>query len=165
MEVVVWSGWVGGIGIGLYMLTQYLLTGKALGVSTGYGNLCAIGSKRPFFSTDKYKEPFNWRLLFLLGIPLGGVVAVLTSPDATLNFSFSLGEMYDGVMPSALWARGLILVLGGVLMGVGARMAGGCTSGHAISGLALGNGPSLIAAMGFFVGGIAAVQILFAVAG
>lgn len=163
-EVIVWSGWVGGIAVGLYMLLQYWVSGNALGASTGYGNVCALGSKHPFFSTGQFVEPTNWRLWFTLGIPLGGLIALLSS-GASFAPSFAMGDMYDQVLPSALWAKALVLTSGGVAIGYGSRLAGGCTSGHSITGLSLLNPPSLLASAGFFVGGIAVVQLLFAVGG
>ncbi len=56
------------------------------------------------------------------------------------------------------WA---ILIVGGFLIGFGARYAGGCTSGHAISGLSNLQLPSLIAVIGFFIGGLFMVHVLF----
>lgn len=161
-EVIVWSGWVGGLAVGAYALFQFVMSGKHLGVSTGFGNVCSYISKLPFFHKGDYEQPNNWRLWFILGLPLGGLLAALTSPGE-IALSFSLGAMYDQVLPQALWAKGLMLLIGGVMIGYGARLAGGCTSGHAIAGLALLNWPSLIAAAGFFVGGIFAVQLLFRV--
>ena len=159
-EVIVWSGWVGGLAVGVYSLFQFVMSGKQLGVSTGFGNLCSYISKLPFFHQGDYAQPNNWRLWFIIGLPLGGLLAALTSPGE-MTWSFSLGTMYDKVLPQALWAKSLMLLIGGVMIGYGARLAGGCTSGHAIAGLSLLNWPSLVAAAGFFVGGIIAVQLLF----
>ncbi len=159
-EVIVWSGWVGGLAVGLYALFQFIVSGKHLGVSTGFGNACSYFSKLSFFHKGDYENPNNWRLWFLIGLPLGGLLAALTSPGE-ITLSFSLGAMYDQVLPQALWAKGLVLLVGGVMIGYGSRLAGGCTSGHAIAGLSLLNWPSLLAAAGFFVGGIVAVQLLF----
>jgi uncharacterized membrane protein YedE/YeeE len=159
-EVTYWAGWIGGIGIGLYGLIQLIITGKQLGVSTGLGNICSLTSKLPFFKTGEYENPQNWRLWFLIGIPLGGFVAALTSPGS-IKFSFSLGALYDSVLPTQLWLKGLVLVLGGILIGYGSRLAGGCTSGHSITGMALLNPPSILASVGFFAGGILIVQFLF----
>lgn len=161
MDVIIWSGFAGGAAIGLYMLLQYVLTGKALGVSTGYGNVCGMVSKTKFFHTGKFKELNNWRLWFLIGLPLGGLIALLTS-GGSFEPTLSMG-LYDTVMPSASWARGLVLLGGGVLIGLGARMAGGCTSGHTIAGISMLNPPSVLASVGFFVGGVVAVQLLFGV--
>ena len=165
MDVTVWAGWVGGIAIGGFFLAQLWLTGKPLGVSTGYGNLCALASRAPFFTQGPYAKPVNWRLWFLVGLPLGGVVAVFTSPNATWSATLSMGALYDGVLPAAAWAKGLVLLAGGFMIGLGARMAGGCNSGHSISGMSLLNPPSFAASACFFVGGIASVQILFRLMG
>lgn len=159
-EVIVWSGWIGGIAIGLYLLVQVYLTGKVLGVSTGYGNICSFFSKASFFHKGEYANANNWRLWFIIGLPLGGLLAALTSPGA-IHFSFSMGEMYDSIFPAALWTKAPILVFGGAMIGYGARSSGGCPSGHSISGLSLMNPPSMVASAGFFVGGIIMVQSLF----
>ena len=159
-EVIVWSGWLGGLAIGMYAVFQWLVTGNALGVSTGYGNFCSYLSRTGYFHEGEYQIANNWRLWFLLGIPLGGFLAALTSPGEIV-VSLSLGAMYDSVLPQVLWARGLVLLAGGVMIGYGARMAGGCPSGHSIAGLSMLNPPSLLASAGFFVGGIIMVQFLF----
>jgi uncharacterized membrane protein YedE/YeeE len=96
------------------------------GVSTGFGNVCSFASRASFFHEGEYAEANNWRLWFLLGLPLGGFLAALTSPGAMVA-SFSLGAMYDSVLPQGLWAKGTVLAFGGVLIGYGSRMAGGCT--------------------------------------
>lgn len=160
-QVVVWSGWVGGLAIGAYTLLQFLLSGRALGASTGYGNLCALVSRDRYFREGDYADPFNWRMWFTIGLPLGGLIALLSSPGAAWAPSFDMGPMYESVLPAAAWARGLVLMAGGVAIGYGARLAGGCTSGHSIVGMALLNPPSIVASAGFFVGGIAVVQLLF----
>jgi len=159
-EVIVWSGWVGGLAVGMYALFQLYVTGKPLGVSTGYGNVCSFVSKADFFRQGDYEQPNNWRLWFIIGLPLGGLLAALTSPGEVVA-SFSVGQMYDSVLPQALWAKGLALMFGGVLIGYGSRMANGCTSSHAIAGISLLNPPSVLAAAGFFVGGVIMVQTLF----
>jgi uncharacterized membrane protein YedE/YeeE len=159
-DLIVWSGPVGGALIGLYLVVQYWLTGTPLGCSTGYGNICAMISRAPYFRTGDYATWNNWRLWFAVGLPVGGAVAALTSgvvPHAT----FSMGTLYDAVLPGAIAWRALYLIGGGALIGYGARMAGGCQSGHSINGMSLLNPPSLVASVGFFIGGIVAVQCLF----
>jgi uncharacterized protein len=159
--VVVWPGWVAGVLIGGYLALQYWLSGKALGCSSGYGNLCGVFSKARYFHSGEYASPDNWRLWFTLGLPLGGLVAFVTSQGGLPTPSFDMGALYETVLPSNPWFRALYLVLGGVLIGLGARMAGGCQSGHSINGVALLNPPSLLASAGFFAGGVIAVQALF----
>jgi uncharacterized membrane protein YedE/YeeE len=155
---------VGGALIGLYLVLQYWLTGKALGCSTGYGNLCAPWAKTPYFKQSEYAEWNNWRLWFAIGLPLGGVLAAFTS-GSPIEPTLSMGPLYDSVLPASIWWRGPDLIAGGVLIGFGARLAGGCQSGHSINGMALLNPPSFLASAGFFIGGILAVQALFGLFG
>jgi hypothetical protein len=161
-EVIVWPGWLGGIAIGLVVIALYLTTGKLLGASSAYGNFCSYISNVKFFKSSTYRD--DWRVWFVLGIPLGSFLAAYTSPGEIV-WSFSMGELYEQVIPATLWMRALWLIAGGILIGFGARAAGGCQSGHAISGLAVMNIPSLIAAVGFFIGGTVIVQLLFSIWG
>ncbi len=160
-EVTLWPGWLAGALIGCYLALQYYVTGKALGCSTGYGNFCGLLTRTPYFHRGEFESVNNWRLWFAVGLPLGGAIAVLTS-GSTIVPTLQMGAMYDAVLPSGFVARAVYLVCGGALIGLGARMAGGCQSGHSINGMALLNPPSLLASAGFFLGGLAAVQTLFA---
>lgn len=160
-EVAVWSGWAVGLAIGLFIGVMLWITNRQLGCSTVYGSFFGLVPGVSLFRTPEYVDQYQWRVWFFLGLPLGGVVAVLTSPETSFQFSFSMGPLYDSVLPEALWARAVWLFLGGFLMGVGARLAGGCTSGHALTGCALLNVPSFVASVCFFVGGLMLVQIIF----
>lgn len=160
MDLIVWPGWVGGMAIGLYLLGQHWITNRQLGCSLSYAAACGFVSRRPYFRTGEFAERNNWRLWFLLGLPLGGLLALLTS-GATWTPSLSMGAMYDSVLPQSTLGKALWLLVGGTLMGYGARLAGGCTSGHAVAGVALLNPPSLLAAALFFLSGTLTVQLLF----
>ncbi len=164
IDVIVWPGAIGGLGIGIYLLAQHWITNRQLGCSLSYGSVCALFSRSHYFRSGEFASFNNWRLWFLLGLPMGGYLALVTSGQ-TWTPSWSLGAMYDSVMPQALWAKALWLTIGGTLMGYGARLAGGCTSGHAVAGFALLNPPSLLAASLFFLCGTITVQILFRVIG
>lgn len=161
-DIIVWPGWVGGMAIGLYLLTQHWVSNRPLGCSLSYGSVCAFVSNIPYFRTGEFASRNNWRLWFLLGLPLGGLIALLTS-GASWEPQWSMGRYYDEVLPQSLWAKAGVLIAGGMAMGYGARLAGGCTSGHAVAGVALLNPPSLLAAALFFASGTATVQLLFRV--
>lgn len=160
-NLIIWSGWIGGIGIGLYLLLQFWITNKPLGCSTSYGNVAGMVVRSHYFQSGEFESLNNWRLWFMLGLPIGGALAALTSPNYVWDFHFSMGQMYDSIMPAELWKKAIILLSGGVFMGVGARLAGGCTSGHAISGISMLNYPSMLAGGLFFAGGIGSVQFIF----
>lgn len=168
-----WPWYVAGPIIGLFVPALLLLGGKRFGISSNLRHLCAavVPSKSEFFRYD-WKRTGMWNLTFALGIFVGGILAatVFASPSDTIAISAStvaaLEELgvrdFRGLVPSELisWSSlatvpGLVMIVGGgFLVGFGARYAGGCTSGHAITGLAELQLPSLIAAVGFFVGGL-----------
>lgn len=162
-DVIVWSGWIGGAAIGLYMLTQYWYTGIMLGCSGAYCNPLSTFSRLEIFSTGEYACFNNWRLWFSIGIPFGSALAAISSPEYQWGINLSMGEMYESVLPANPFLKVIVLFTGGIAMGYGARLAGGCTSGHVISGVSLLNQPSLYAAALFFLGGLISVQVLFSV--
>lgn len=143
-----WPWWVSGILIGLTVPLLYLLAGRAFGISTSLqqaGAMCCPNSKLEYFRKYDRKSGL-WTLVFAAGIALGAFVAtrfLSTDPAPLLPESF---HSFGG---------GLRLLIGGFLIGFGTRYAGGCTSGHSITGIANLNWPSLVATIFFFAGGLA----------
>lgn len=143
-----WPWWLSGILIGLVVPGLYLLAGKGFGISTSLqevGAICA-GGRGP-----DYLKNFDWRgslwtLVFVGGIALGGLVSVLFLSADPVEF---LPAQYHSV------SGAIRLLIGGFLVGFGTRYAGGCTSGHAMTGISNLNWPSLVATIFFFVGGLA----------
>ncbi len=134
------------------------------------------GDKKPYFDYD-WRKVGGWNLLFVLGIVLGGFVAgvLFANPEplqvaaATQSDLAAIGVETDGkLVPTSLFTFAnlftlqgfLLMVCGGFLIGFGTRYADGCTSGHAITGLASLQLPSLIAVIGFFVGGLISTHFL-----
>jgi uncharacterized membrane protein YedE/YeeE len=117
-----------------------------------------------------WKAEGMWNLLFAAGICLGGVIAgvlwgpheVAIAPETRAALEALGIRDFGGLAPVELFSWGALaslkglaaVVLGGFLVGFGTAYAGGCTSGHAISGLADGQLPSLVAVIGFFAGGL-----------
>lgn len=173
-----WPWYVAGPLIGLTVPILLLLGNKSFGISSSLRHICAavIPANIPFFKYDWRKEA--WNLFFVAGIALGGFIGsfLLGNPDqivispATRETLASLGVTdFSGLMPSDIFSlsnvftlKGLIFfVLGGFLVGFGTRYAGGCTSGHAIMGLANLQWPSLVATVSFMIGGFACTHLLF----
>lgn len=167
-----WPWYVAGPIIGLMVPALLLLTGKAFGISSSLRHACAatLPTRAEYFKYD-WRSKGLWNLLFVAGIFVGGVVAVQLLggggptgiSEATRADLAALGLTdFSGLVPPELFswsslttAPGLVaMLLGGFLVGFGARYAGGCTSGHAIMGLATLQVPSLIAVVGFFIGGL-----------
>jgi uncharacterized membrane protein YedE/YeeE len=143
-----WPWWFSGILIGLTVPLLFILSGKAFGISTSLqqiGAMCAPRSKMTYLS-DYDKRGGLWTLIFVLGIAAGGFIAAQLLSADPVQF---LPGSYNGV------SGAIRLLIGGFLIGFGTRYAGGCTSGHSITGIANLNWPSLVATIFFFVGGLA----------
>lgn len=166
-----WPWYIAGPLIGLMVPVLLVIGGKPFGISSNLRHLCAVAVPNRLSGHD-WKKEGGWNLLFALGILMGGFVAAamllpdgytVAVADATQRDLRALGlRDLSGMVPAELFGwqamasrRGwLTLVAGGFLVGFGARWAGGCTSGHAIFGLATFQLPSLLAVLGFFAGGL-----------
>lgn len=179
-----WHWAVSGVMASVVMMLLIYL-GKRFGISSSFESLCSIGGGSRL--TDYFKRDLKsdqWLLVFIIGSMVGGYIAshFLASPapvavsDATISDLASLGILTPtsidqgyGFMPDELFSiealtslRGIVfMVLGGFLIGFGTRWAGGCTSGHAISGMSNLQLPSLVAVIGFFIGGLVMTHLLF----
>lgn len=143
-----WPFWAGGLAIGAFVLVMLLVDNKLLGVSTGFSELCAA-SRDPVARS-------SWRLRLLAGIVLGGALGGILSGRQP---SFALGS-FDTLLGADPLVKVPLLLGAGLLIGYGARTAGGCTSGHGIVGTALGAKSSLIATGLFMVGGFVATFVI-----
>lgn len=181
MELILqpWPWYVSGPLIALIMFFL-IYFGKTFGMSSNLRTLCSIGGagkKVEFFNFDWKAQ--RWNLVVVIGAIIGGFIAhqflsVSTNIDLnpkTVEDLSQLGFQNAGqsLLPTELYSwdavlslKGiLILVIGGFLVGFGTRYAGGCTSGHAITGLSSLQRPSLIAVIGFFLGGLIMIHLLF----
>lgn len=171
-----WPWYVGGALVAFVMIALIWL-GKTFGFSSNFRTMCAAlgaGKTCDFFRFDWRAQ--QWNLLFLLGAVVGGFISVQflsngTAPQlaestiAQLHEQgfMSAGEAYapTELFGSWSWHNILLWAIGGLLIGFGTRYAGGCTSGHAITGLSELQWPSLVAVIGFFIGGLLMVHVLF----
>lgn len=174
-----WPWYVSGPMIALVMFLL-LMVGKNFGMSSNLRTLCTIcgaGNKADFFRFDWKAQ--RWNLVVVLGAIIGGFIAshfmatdaVVAINPKTVSDLQELGFESAGnaYLPTELFdlnamsnIKSLVLLsLGGLLVGFGTRYAGGCTSGHAISGLSNLQLPSLIAVIGFFIGGLIMIHFIF----
>ena len=165
-----WPWYVAGPLIGLTVPLLLLLGNKPFGISSNLRHICAacIPGKIPFFNYNWKKE--SWNLLFVAGTVIGGWLGavVLSNPEPVQIHPDVVAAMkqyqiqdLNNLVPTDLFnwnqlfsLRGLLMMIGGgLLVGFGTRYAGGCTSGHSITGLSNLQWPSLVATICFMAGG------------
>lgn len=168
-----WPWYVAGpiIAVVMFILLWF---GNSFGISANLRTMCSIfgaGKSCEFFDFNWKAQ--TWNLVFAAGLILGGFLAhYYLMPSADVHISeatiselkgMGIDDPGKNIVPmgifnweSLLTLKGFIfIIIGGFLIGFGTRYAGGCTSGHAISGLSDLQLPSLIAVIGFFIGGLA----------
>ncbi len=143
-----WPWWFSGILIGLMVPGLYIVSGKAFGISTSLrhiGSICMPKSQLAYLRENNWRKG-TWNLVLVVGIVLGGFIATNLLSIQPIEFLPASSYEFGGLIQ---------LIIGGVFVGFGTRYAGGCTSGHTITGLSNLNMPSLVASIFFFVGGLA----------
>jgi uncharacterized membrane protein YedE/YeeE len=163
-----WSPYAVGIGIGILSWLSFLISGKPLATSTTFARAGGMienfitGGKaehRPYYK--KIKLLINWQWMLVIGVVTGSFLSAIIS-----------GDFQVGVWVPSLWAsafgdsavlRVLVALAGGIILGFGARFAGGCTSGHGISGTLQLAVSSWVSAICFFIGGIITAHIIYLV--
>jgi hypothetical protein len=165
LALPLWSPYIAGICIGLLSILAFVLSDRPIGCSTAFVKTqglierCFRGEKvgnKEYY--QKVTPRVDWQFMIIPGIIIGAFLS-----------SFLSGSFAIGIVPP-LWAdrfgdtpalRILVALAGGILLGVGSRWAGGCTSGHGISGTLQLSVGSILSALCFFIGGIATAMILF----
>lgn len=181
-----WPWYIGGPLLGLSVPAVLLLTGKQLGIAMIFKTACStsrtIRDRIAFFNYDWKVD--SWRFFFLGGVTLGGFIGgvILANPNPMIVSPATIADLreigmtqlmsgsvdFNGLLPASLFSFEhamtlpgfLFLLSGGFLVGFGARYADGCTSGHAIMGLAYFQFASLVAVIGFFLGGLIMVFLI-----
>lgn len=160
-----WSPYLVGALIGVLSWLTFYFANKPLGASTAYARLAGLlgraVARRKTESLQFYQETppkIDWEVMLVLGIVIGAFVAAWTGGELT---GYWLPPMWESQFGSSIALRVLAAFTGGALMAFGARLAGGCTSGHGISGalqLSVGSWISLVC---FFLGGVPTAMFLF----
>lgn len=180
MELILqpWPWYISGplLAIVMYLLVYF---GQTFGVSSNLRTLCTIGGAARYsdFFRFEWKSQL-WNLMVVLGAVLGGGIAYfLLSDHAVIELNsativqlheFGFKNIGESLVPMEVFGlesiyslKGIaLLTIGGFLVGFGTRYAGGCTSGHAITGLSNLQLPSLIAVVGFFIGGLLMTHLI-----
>lgn len=134
---------LGGLLIGAALGALFLLTGLVGGMSTVFTSTWSYVSRAPFFSEPRFLASRGWRLVYAAGLILGGFIYLLL-----------------GAEPFVTGISAWRLLVGGFLIGFGARLGNGCTAGHGICGLASLQRPSLVAVLVFLSTAISVAQLM-----
>lgn len=149
-----------GGAIALITLTLLFVLNRRLGISTGFEDLCSLVSSAPYFRRANLLSARNWRLPFLGGLLLGGVLSAVLGGGWSPTWSLGMLDARLDLGPAGKLAW---MFAGGLFIGFGTRLGGGCTSGHGIFGLSNLEWPSLVTTMSFMAGGIITTQLLYRV--
>ncbi len=160
-----WSPYAAGIGIGILSWFTFLISKKPIACSTTFAKLSGMIER--LFRGSKVKEkPYyrkiglnvDWQMMLVTGIVIGSLISALLSGDFHWQW---VPSVWAAAFGGDALLRVIVAVLGGIFLGFGARWAGGCTSGHGISGtlqLALSSWISVVCFLG---GGILTAHLIF----
>lgn len=162
-----WSPYLAGAGIGLLAVCTFYFSNKPIGASGAYAKAAGQIAKRiapkhteelPYFKEKT--TTLDWEFFFVCSAIAGGFLGALSGGELTGR---AVPPLWEGRFGSDLWVRLLVTFCGGAVMGYGARLAGGCTSGHGISGTLQLSVGSWIALVCFFAGGVVVAYLMFRV--
>ena len=143
------TGWAhylnGGLLIGAGVSLMFVLLGRVVGMSTVFSSTWSFLTRRAFFQQSELTDSRVWRLVCALGLVAGAAL-----------WWWMLGP--EGAATTEITP--LRLAIGGVLVGFGARLSNGCTSGHGICGLSSLSRPSLAAVLLFIVVAIITANVM-----
>ena len=164
-----WSPYVAGAGIGVLSCLAFLLSDRPIGCSTAFvkarGLIGRMTNREGTEKKEYYKEivpQVDWAFMIIPGIVIGAFIASLLSGQFRILWVPAMWGTAFGYAPVP---RVIVALAGGILLGLGSRWAGGCTSGHGINGSIQLSLASIITAGCFFVGGIATALLIFRVIG
>ena len=149
-----------GAGIAAITLLLLYLGNRRLGISTGFEDLCSLALAQPYFRRGSVRSGRVWRLPFLGGLVFGGFISAALGGG--WHPTWALG-MFDDVIGFGPAGKLAWMFAGGLFIGFGTRLAGGCTSGHGIFGLSNLEMPSVVSTISFMTGGIITTQLIYRV--
>jgi uncharacterized membrane protein YedE/YeeE len=160
-----WSPYIAGTGIGLLSCLSFVLSDKPMGCSTAFSRTSGmierlfrggiVGEKAYY---KRFTPSIDWEWMLVVGIFVGAFLSAQASGQFHWSWVPNLWAKVFGGAPSVRW---IVSLAGGIVMGIGARWAGGCTAGHGISGTLQLAVSSWLAAISFFVSGILTAMIIY----
>jgi uncharacterized membrane protein YedE/YeeE len=150
-----------GALIGAITLLLLWVGNQRLGISTGLENLCSLALSIRYLRREEVTGSNRWRIPFLAGLVLGGFASAWLAGGWSPIWDLGRFDTTIGWGPAG---KSAWMFAGGLLIGVGTRMAGGCTSGHGIFGVSNFERASLVSTLAFLASGIATAHLVYRVA-
>ena len=154
-----------GALIGALSMATFYFSNKPLGVSTAFARLAGLlgylVSRKHTDSLKFYQETvpkIEWEVMLAVGIVLGAFFAALSGGEFNVT---AIPPQWEAAFGNSVPLRLSAAFVGGVIMAFGARLAGGCTSGHGISGTLQLSVGSWIALACFFAGGVLTAKVMY----
>lgn len=147
-----------GVAIAGVTLALLFLGSRRLGISTGFEDICSLVLPAPYFRRAAVLSGRGWRLPLLAGLVIGGFLSAVLGGGWEPTWALGVFDRAIGLGPAGKLAW---MFAGGLFIGFGTRLAGGCTSGHGIFGLANLELPSLLSTISFMAAGIVTTQIVY----
>jgi uncharacterized membrane protein YedE/YeeE len=149
-----------GLGIAGITLALLLIASRRLGISSGFEDICSLALPAPYFQRSAVVSGRSWRVPLLLGLVIGGFLSAVLGGGWKPTWELGMFDSAIGLGPAGKLAW---MFVAGLFIGFGTRLAGGCTAGHGIFGLANLEWPSLITTVAFMAAGIGTTQIVYRV--
>jgi uncharacterized membrane protein YedE/YeeE len=161
-----WSPYVAGALLGVVGILAVVLSSNLLGASGGFENLAGMVGQAvaPNVFDNLYfnfimPPGITWQVILLVGVFFGGLIGALTSK--TLKWRWIPEKQWAKVFGSQRWKRWTLAFIGAIILEYGAGIAGGCTSGLAISGGMLLAPAAFLFMAGMFASGIIVALIIY----
>jgi uncharacterized protein len=162
-----WTPYIAGAGIGILSWFAFLLSDRPLGCSTAYARTSGMIERtirgnvvlqKPYYK--KFAPQIDWEWMLVAGIVIGAFATAVILGEFAVIW---VPSTFEAAFGSSAALRLAVALVGGILMGLGARWAGGCTSGHGISGTLQLAISSWVAVIVFFASGIIVAFLLYGV--
>lgn len=160
-----WNPYVAGAVTGIIFILSLWVSGNYFGASTSFvrnaGLIEKIFSPARVEKMDyfiKTSPKIDWQWMFVIGILIGSLISSLYSKTFKIQL---VPEMWESKFGSNFWKRAATAFIGGIIALFGARLAGGCPSGHGLSGLIQMAISGYLALISFFIGGMIVARLLY----
>ena len=152
----------GGAAIAAVTLALLFVANRRLGISGGFDDLCSLALSGPYFRRGAVRAARPWRFPFLAGLVIGGFLSAALSGGWAATWSMGTFDTVVGLGHAGKLAW---MFVGGLFIGFGTRMAGGCTSGHGIFGISNLERASIESTLAYLAAGILTTNLVYRVWG